>query len=430
MRALLVGLLAAAALLVAGGPAAADATLPRSAHAFRDSFGVSTHIVYYDSSYGEWARVITRLEELGVRHLRDGTYGNPSPAWREWNEHYYRAVESAAARGMRFTFGMGRPGFEAGTLDQLIEVVAGRLRHATEALEAPNEFDHYVGGWRWASRLSAYTRALYRMSKANPALRSLPVVGPSFATPDGPRLVGRQSEWLDVGNIHPYAGGLSPHPAHVRSELTRARVTAGRKPVWATEAGYHNALHAPAGQPGVSEAAAAVYLVRTFLEHFKSGIDRTYAYELIDPYPEPRGRRAEQHFGLLRHDFSPKPAFSALKNLTALVGREERWPRLRPLHVNVSRGNGVRRLLLQKADGTYLLALWRLASVWDREERRRLRVTPRALSVALPDARRVAVADPVASTDTRPLKLRRGSVRLLLGGRPKLLRITPAHPGD
>ncbi len=423
MRPVLACLLAAACLLAGVPAASAAAVAPRSAAAFRDSVGVTTHIVYYDTAYGDWPRAVARLRELGVRHLRDGVYGNPVPQWRDWNERYYRAVELAAAHGMRFTFGMGRPGSETGTLAQLVDVVAGRLRPAVDALEAPNEFDHYVGGPRWPAVLAAYGRELYRRAKARPELRRVPVLGPSLVAPDAPRRVGDQRSWLDRGNIHPYTGGLSPSPRHTRSEIARASAVSGRKPVWATEAGFHNALRATSGQPPVSEAAAAVYVVRMFLEHFRSGIARTYAYELLDEKPEPARRDPEQHFGLLRSDFSPKPAFTALRNLLAVVGGDERPSRLRPLRLRVSGRGGVRRLVLQRADGSHVVALWRLASVWDRGRRRPKSVAPRPVTVRLPGAARVTLADPVASAALRPVRLRAGRARVRLGGRPLLLRV-------
>ncbi len=427
MRAVLASLLSASACLLATAPAAAaEVAAPKSAQAFRDSVGVSTHIVYYDTAYADWQRVVARLQELGVGHLRDGVYGNPSPQWRDWNERYYRAVEFAAARGMRFAFGMGQPGSEAGTLDQLISVVAGRLRPAAEALEAPNEFDHFVGGPRWPQLLATYGRALYRRAKAHPSLRVLPVLGPSLAHGEGLRRLGDQRAWIDRANIHPYTGGLSPAPRHLRGALAAVGAVSRGRPVWATEAGFHNALRATTGHPPVSEAAGAVYLVRTFLEHFSSGIERTYAYELLDEKPDPRRRDPEQHFGLLRNDFSPKPAFTALKNLLALVGRDERTLRLRPLRLTLrGAGGDIRRLVLQKGDGTYLVALWRLASVWDRERRRARRVTPRRVTVALPGAAALAVADPVVSPTTRPVELRRSRARIRLAGRPLVLHVTP-----
>jgi hypothetical protein len=428
MRAALAGLLAAGACSIAFVPAAsADVVPPRSAPAFRDSVGVVTHIVYYDTAYGDWDRVVARLDELGVRHLREGIYANPTPQWRDWNERYYQAVELAAAHGIRFTFGLNPPGRGTGTVDQLLRVIGGRLRTAAEALEAPNEMDKYVGGPTWPSVLSAYGRELHRKAKASRSLRSLPILGPSFATPEGPQLVGDQRAWLDVGNIHPYTGGLSPHPKYVKAELARAGVTAPNKPVWATEAGFHNAMRSPeTAQAPVSEATGAVYLLRTFLEHFRDGIRRTYAYELLDEMPDPGGREAEQHFGLLRHDFSRKPAYIALRNMLTVVGRERGRPSLRPLRIEVSAPEGdVRRLVLQKADGSYVVALWRLASVWDRDRRHPLDVTPRSLTVRLPGARRVDVADPIRSARERGLRLRRGTTHVRLGARPLLLHVFP-----
>jgi len=427
MRVVLARLLAAGALWLAAAPAAsADVVAPRSAGAFSDSVGVVTHIVYYDTAYGDWPRIVAKLDELGVRHLRDGVYANPSPQWREWNERYYRAVELAAARGTRFTFSVGGPRSTTGNLGQLIDVIGGRLRHAAAAVEAPNEYDKYVGGPRWASRLGAYERELHRTAKAHPFVRSLPLLGPSLATLDGPQRVGDLGPWVDVGNIHPYTGGQSPHPEHLRSELERASVTSGRKPVWATEAGFHNALRAVDGQPPVSERAGAVYLLRTFLEHFRDGIGRTYAYELIDEKPDRGATDPEQHFGLLRHDFTPKPAYSALKNLLAVVGRGERRSPLRPLRIDMPGPEGdVRRLVLQKPDGTYVVALWRLASVWDADRRRPLPVVARSVALELPGAARVASANPLTSPALRPLALSGGRVRVKLAGAPLLLHVTP-----
>ena len=425
MRVVLTGLLAAGTLLMAVAPSAsAHAAMPKSAVAFRDSVGVATHVGYTDTAYANWPRLVARLDELGVRHLRDGAYGDQSPSARDYNAYVYKSIDLAAAHGIRFTFLMGGANGETGTLDQLVSVVAGRLRHATEALEAPNEFDKYVGGRNWAARLATYSRSLYRKVNAEPSLRGVPVLAPSLANPGAERRLGSLRKWFDLGNVHPYTGGLSPDPGHVRTELADAHLVSGPKPVWATEAGFHNALgnHQAGAQPPVSEHAGAVYLLRTYLEHFSDGIDRTYAYELIDEKPDPRGRDAEQHFGLLRNDYSAKPAFKALRNLLTLAGRGDGRPRLRPLRIGVS-GAGVRKLVLQKADGTYLVALWRTASVWDAKHRRALRVAPRKVTVSLPAGARVRLADPVASASARRLHPRRQRVRVALGGSPLVLQV-------
>ena len=427
MRAVLAGLLAAGACSLAAAPAAsASPVAPRSAASFYDSVGVSTHIVYYDTAYGDWPRIVARLQELGVRNIRDGIYANPTQQWHDWNERYYSAVQLAASHGMRFTFVVNPPGVGTGTLDQLLDVAGGRLRNAAEALEAPNEMDKYVGGARWPRALSSYERQLHQKAKARPSTRSLPILGPSFATLQGPSLVGSLRGVVDVGNIHPYTGGLSPNPDHIKSELKRARITARGKPVWATEVGFHNAMHSRSAdnQAPVSERTAAIYLLRTFLEQFRAGIRRTFAYELIDEKPDPRGRDAEQHFGLLRNDFSRKPAFNALRNLLTIVGRQRHSGRLQPLRIRISRSDrDVRRLVLQKADGSYIVALWRLSSVWDIKHRRTLHVRSQRVSVGLPKAARVSVADPAHRAGERRIRIRGRRIQLKLGASPLLLHV-------
>ena len=101
------------------------------------------------------------------------------------------------------------------------------------------------------------------------------------------------------------------------------------------------------------------------------------------------------------------------------MGRDQaRAARLRPAAPRPARARlGVRRLVLQRADGTVLVALWRLASVWDRTARRDVRVKARAVTVALPGAAAVRVSRPVAGTTSRA-RLRGGRVRVGAGRRP------------
>ena len=53
-----------------------------------------------------------------------------------------------------------RPAYDAGTMEELLAIVAVRLRGAAEAIEAPNEYTSSCGP-RWSScRLSSYSRLL------------------------------------------------------------------------------------------------------------------------------------------------------------------------------------------------------------------------------------------------------------------------------
>lgn len=422
----------AAALVVAAlslpSLASAEVVPARSAADFRDSIGVNTHIVYFDTAYADWPRVVQKLDTLGVDHLRDGIYGNPG--WRDWNNRYYGDVDLAVAHGKHFDFIVGRPNNDSGTLEQLIAVASGRLRGAAEALEAPNEYD-VSGDANWASDLRAYQQSLYAEAKADPDLRGLPVIGPSLVLSGSRAQLGLLDGSLDDGNLHPYSGGQAPSQAHLQDEAALAARVSGSRPLYATEAGFHNAMAATSGQPPVSEQVAADYLLRTYLEHFRAGIVRTYAYELIDEKPDPGLTDPEQHFGLLRNDFSEKPAFTALQRLLALVGRPAD---VTPAPLDLSLGGdtqGVQRLLLEKAPGSYTLVLWQSASEWDTSARREIAVAPRAVTVGLPTAATVTVARPARSAGVSALPGAQTQLALQVPADPLVVDIDfgPGDPG-
>jgi hypothetical protein len=53
----------------------ADAGVARPADAFVDFVGVNTHLGYSDTTYVDYEGILKpRLLELGVRHIRDGTF--------------------------------------------------------------------------------------------------------------------------------------------------------------------------------------------------------------------------------------------------------------------------------------------------------------------------------------------------------------------
>lgn len=426
MKRFLLPLLGTASLILAAGAQARTVTTA-SSESFRNSIGVNTHIVYFDTPYSDWSRIVSELQSLGVTHLRDGVYANPAPSWHDWNQRYYDDVEYAAAHGLKFDFGMGEPGFRAGTLDQLAKVVSGPLRNAVEGLEAPNEFDHFGAVRNWSQALATYDRALYEAVKHNASLRSLPVIGPSLMGAKSPAELGNQAKWLDLGNIHPYTGGQAPTATHTESELARAARVAPGKRVWATEAGFNNALRAPvtaADQPPVSEHAGAIYTLQTVLDNYKSGIARTYLYELIDESADPGNAAPEEHYGLLRSNFTPKPAFTALKNLLELVGSGAPSGAAKPPTVRLTGSSDVNELELEHSDGTVSLVLWRSDSVWSTTRRRSLNVRPVGVRVALPAHSRVRRADPIASASSSAVRLLRGGAVIHVGADPIVLQIT------
>ena len=94
--------------------------------------------------------------------------------------------------------------------------------------------------------------------------------------------------------------------------LDRIREQAARLGA-ATLTRYAEVVHAGLGEMRGATAP------RLLLEHYLRGTQRVYQYELVDERPETGLTDPEQHFGLLRNDFTPKPAFRSLTRLLGLA---------------------------------------------------------------------------------------------------------------
>lgn len=327
---------------------------------FVESVGVNVHLGYAETPYGRQDIVKGKLLELGVRYIRDGL--NPGlPA-------VYRAWRTLASRGIRLDLIAGDPLRRGGIgpLKDQLAIVKRDLSHSVASLEGPNEYD-IQGDPNWVSTLRGYQRDLYQQVKSDPALARIPVVGPTVVRPESHKQLGDISRWLDYGNMHPYPGGSPPDSdSQLKQELGWAAINAGSKPIQATETGYHNGLKSNSPHRGASEGAAGIYIPRLYLDYFRRGIARTFAYELVDEHPDPPRENIEANFGLLRNDFSEKPAFVALKRLIALL--RDPGPSFKPGALDYSiegAPSTLRQVLLQKRDGSFYLALWTDDSVWD-----------------------------------------------------------------
>jgi hypothetical protein len=125
--------------------------------------------------------------------------------------------------------------------------------------------------------------------------------------------------------------------------------------------------------PPTSQKAAAIYVPRLSFEYARAGVARTFLYELVDLRPDAARSNAEHNFGLFENDWSYKPSANALRNLIALLDSPAASSRT-PLGYTLTNtadpdgtgpGGPVRDLLLQKADGSWWLALWQDSRAWD-----------------------------------------------------------------
>jgi hypothetical protein len=377
---------AAAVVLAFGGDRNPDPPVQRlndlSADGLVDSIGVNVHFNYLDTAYVRQVELIARLRELGIHHLRDGQPLAGQPV---------ETVQPEAGReGMRMTLITDVTRDPAPDVEQSVRVLGRYIA----AFEGPNELDN-AGDPGWVSKLTAYMPALSAAVREHaPGVR---LIGPSLVNSSS--RLELPGDLPGLFNAHPYPLGQSPEPA-LGDAVREARPDQLRAGAYFTEFGYHNASAATTGQPPVSEEAAAIYLPRALVAAFGAGVRRTFVYELVDEKPEPGLRDPEQHFGLLRNDLSPKPAFTAIKTLiTALRSSPGAGPGDLIWTLDVSGDEDVQHITLLRRDGSRLIALWRPVSVWDAAERHA--VDPGSVPVELHvrrPARDVTVWRPSVST--------------------------------
>lgn len=383
---------------------------PRKAGDFVNSIGVNTHFGYYDTTYGKYEQILKpRLLELGVKHIRDGTYNQDVV-------RKYREVGQAGVRLLLIT-SSDRAVSQAKTI--------GDMLWGVEAVNEP-DMRRYEGGWvKFACREQ---QNLYQAIKQDSELSHIPVVGLSLANiRRSPSELGDISRWMDYGGMHPYAAGEYPSKhwgwgMSMESALGEARKVSGDKPLLVTECGYHNRI-AEKGHPGVSEQAAAIYHLHLFFIYFNQGVERSYKYELLDLKDDKGMSDKECHFGLVRSDGSVKPSFTAIKNLIWLLDDEKKDFRCRDLEYAVESDAVIRTTLLQKSDGSWWLALMREVDVFDLKSGQDVAVEPIKVSVKFARKMDVCCYKPNHSVEPTAEWESVRSVECMMDGRVQLLRI-------
>jgi hypothetical protein len=348
---------------LASSPPSVPAAPVQSAHAFVDSIGVNTHLGYTGTPYYRFRKVETALERLGVHYIRDGILQR-----RPDVDARFRAL---AARGIKLDALVGEPtgGDGTGTVEQQLSVIEKQIgRGAIASLEGPNEFDN-SGVPDWLPLLRSWVKRLWHDAKGRPALRSLPILAPTLVNPESRSELGDITPLASFGNMHPYPGGNPPdETSHFESEFELAAINTPGEPVQATETGYTTAINSTDNQPPVSERVAGIYMPRLLLENFRQGIARTYLYELVDVTSDRNQEEGFAGFGLLRSDFTPKPAYAAVRNLISILsGPSGAFTPHELGYVLECVPAETRQVLLEKRNGNYFLALWNPVSAWDVE---------------------------------------------------------------
>ncbi len=397
-----------------------------SAQQFHDSLGVNVKETYWDTIYADWSRTLADVLNIGFTHLRLGINHSSNAGW---NARHWGDLRQAVASGLKLDVVVSPDCSYKGTLSSpdfadCFNALRDQVGLAgVESFEFPNEYD-ISGDPNWASDLTTWSTEIYRSAKA---LGPYPVYGPSIVNQSSIATLGDQSAAVDYGNFHDYRGATTATPLSVALEAARMQPITGGKPNVATEFGYHNQLSPTdiGAQPGIDEQGAAIYILRQYLEHLADGVSRSYVNQLYDL--NMTSTNSNDRFGLIRSDGTYKPAATALKNLVSMVGTGTPAT-LAPLSWGVQAGDqtsDLRYLDIAASDGSHDLVLWRTASVWDRQAKQDLTVTPVPIHVVGSFAA-WQQGDPLQSGAVSDGS---GPIAVNLGADPIVLHIVPSASG-
>ena len=175
----------------------------------------------------------------------------------------------------------------------------------------------------------------------------------------------------DASNGHSYTD-MHPPTAVKNQDLPSERSdSSAGNPNWVTEVGPLTNIYHPRGGDQISAAKRELEILLSFK---RLGVVRTILYELVeDPYNDPNpaigSQNTEYHFGIFAYDWTPKAGAIALHNQFALLNDTAATARtFAPASLTYTIANApatTYSLLMQKSDGTWVLAIWPEPETWN-----------------------------------------------------------------
>jgi len=329
-----------------------------SAPDFRNSIGVVTHSHYYDTTYGNWDRVVSLMVGLGVRHFRDDFFANPDSSWTDWNARHWSAIKQAGAAGMRLVANVGPPPPANRPMGSAFDIINRLLqpdmRGMIEAIEGPNEPDYFVGGSNWASDTTTFMQQVYSLAHQN----GFVVAAPSLAFPysNSTSLPGMENV-SDLCNLHAYWPTNTLPSVDRLNNLWQAMQRSCANPdpsKWIiTETGA-DTLNRDWLQQGR-------FVGRAWLASVALGFKRVYVYELLDEFAD-TNRGSENRFGLVDFNYLPKPSYLLVKNLLSLTsptgGGYDSAPVASKVAVRSNNGSQLHSLIVATGTTKAALVVW------------------------------------------------------------------------
>lgn len=353
---------------------AAHAEMPRSADSLVDTIGVNMHV---GSNTGpgdyvnDWNIIINAMSTSGIRYVRDYIWDQPT-----FNTYVQPLItQFHTATGLNLKYMLTQQGTcTPGAANPIGDVNLGLSQTNILGFEGLNEWNGFGSTCgsanSWQLNDKNYQVSLWNTVQGTPAISSLPVIGPSIGewgdsacgstctkqqqvTFDA-NLIGNLTPYINYGNVHDYCTNTMPS-CDFSWTTSGLSVVNGNLPFIVSETGWTNG--------DVTQAVANNYFSRLFFEWFNYGATKTFVYELLDV---PVAGNWEGQFGLLNSNGSPKPAFTTISNIIAILKEPGASVTLTDLPYSMTGGDSfLHHTLLQKSNGTHYLVLWQEHNSWD-----------------------------------------------------------------
>ena len=367
--------------------------MPATAKQLVDSVGVCVHPTYstYTTSTLGLGKITSSMLDLGISHYRTESYTSFSTAVQGW-------INTARDAGLKAQLitdkGWGTNA--SGLVNQLATLWTPAGISGIEGQNEPDNFSTIASA-------QATQAAMYPAIRNDARFDGIPFIGCSMSQTAGYSAYGNDGK-LDGINLHAYEASFNtmPEGSRLDSWISAGRAVFGNSlPLWNTEHGYVNGVGNQSGGTNawVDEQTAGDYLIRmTVWARCVKNITRSFSYELFDETG--KGLR-EGNFGLVRTDGTPKTSYVTIRNFMARI--EDTGPGTAASTVSynsTTSGSDVHVVPISRTDGSFDLAVWRAASIWDSTNSTRSLPAAVNVSFTLPTAKPVTSYRPNGNTLT------------------------------
>jgi hypothetical protein len=362
-----------------------ESELAKSADSFVESIGINTHYYYLERTFSDNTTIRSKLEDLGIRHIRDGLdlnfFSDPK------NQ---ALLGDLNALGIRFSFITDPKLYSAEQVRDWVKQVGPEKFMSIENRNEPDHFDRQPDGSWPVQEVRDYQVALWNALKNDEATKNIEVIGPPVTSAEAAEVFGSSvADYMDRANIHNYLSTREPETlgwggdgyGSLDYAIRRAAepMKPGNKTPLSTETCYQNTDDIN----GLPEKFSGRYIPRQYLFSFINGIPRTYCYQLWD---EGQDKQAGGlNFGFLRFNGSPKPAYTAVQNMISLLSDPgESFEPSRLEYGLDGETDGLQKLLLQKRNGDFYLAVWLGKQSWDPINQTEIDIPDQNITLTLP----------------------------------------------